>query len=191
VEESFFSMLPRITTFTALVAIAALPQLSAGQSGAVADSSISTGIPTLQASKVAAVAATKQHRDRTPFVFYGVLGAAAAMSAVLHVDPDSGGYDDGWSTATDFPDKAVHALAAWAITSVGVDLGVRPRYSALAVCAAGTAFEFAQGYVSTYDIAADCVGAAGAAAWQSWRARRRARSARRMPVPSTTISATR
>ena len=43
---------------------------------------------------------------------------------------------------------------------------------------AGTAFEFAQGYVSMYDIAADCVGAAGAAAWQSWRARRRARAAR-------------
>lgn len=96
---------------------------------------------------------------------------------MLHVDPDSGGYDDGWTTATDFPDKAVHALAAWAITTVGVDLGARPRHAALAVCAAGTAFEFAQGYASPYDVAADCVGAAGAALWQSWRARRRERTA--------------
>jgi hypothetical protein len=73
----------------------------------------------------------------------------------------------------------VHALAAWAITSVGVDLGARPRYAALAVCAAGTAFEFAQGYVSPYDVAADCIGAGGAALWQSWRAKRRARPAAR------------
>ena len=113
-----------------------------------------------------------------PLVFYGALGAAAGAVAIFHVDPDTGGYRDGWTTATDFPDKAVHALAAWAITSVGVDLGVRPRYSAIAVCTAGTAFEFAQGYVSAYDIAADCVGATGAAAWRSWRARRRAREKR-------------
>ena len=42
------------------------------------------------------------------------------------------------------------------LTGVGVDLGVRPKYSALAVCMAGNAVEFAQGYVSLYDIAADC-----------------------------------
>ena len=84
---------------------------------------------------------------------------------------------DGWTTATDFPDKAVHALAAWAITGVGIDLGARPRYAAIAVCGAGVAFEFAQGYVSVYDTAADCAGAIGAATWQSWRARRKARAA--------------
>jgi len=115
--------------------------------------------------------------DRLPMVFYGALATAAVTVAVLHVDPDSGGYRDGWTTATDFPDKAVHALAAWAITNVGIDLGARPRYAALAVCAAGTAFEFAQGYASPYDVAADCAGATGAALWQGWRARRRARSA--------------
>jgi hypothetical protein len=115
--------------------------------------------------------------ERLPMIFYGALATGAAAAAILHVDPDSGGYRDGWTTATDFPDKAVHALAAWAITSVGVDLGARPRYAAVAVCAAGTAFEFAQGYVSAYDVAADCAGAAGAGLWQSWRARRRAREA--------------
>ena len=53
----------------------------------------------------------------------------------------------------------------------------RMRNAAIAVCAAGTAFEFAQGYVSPYDIAADCIGATGAALWQSWRASRRERAA--------------
>lgn len=137
----------------------------------LADSTRTSG-PSLAAARVAARGV---RRDRLPVVFYGALATAAVTVAVLHVDPDSGGYRDGWTTATDFPDKAVHALAAWAITNVGVDLGARPRYAALAVCAAGTAFEFAQGYVSPYDIAADCAGATGAALWQSWRARRRAR----------------
>jgi hypothetical protein len=126
-------------------------------------------------TRVAASASRTRKHDVLPLLFYGALGGAAIATAVFHVDPDTGGYRDGWTTATDFPDKAVHALAAWAISSIGIDLGVRPRYSAAAVCAAGTAFEFAQGYVSIYDIAADCVGAAGAAAWQAWRVRRRAR----------------
>ena len=135
-------------------------------------------IPTAEAARVAVAVPASKTRNRLPIVFYGALGVGATTALALHVDPDSGGYRDGWTTATDFPDKAVHALAAWAITTVGVDLGARPRYAALAVCAAGTAFEFAQGYVSVYDVAADCVGAVGAAAFQSWRAKRRARSSR-------------
>ena len=132
-------------------------------------------IPTADAARAAVVKGTRT-RERLPLVFYGALGAAASTAFILRVDPDSGGYHDGWTTATDFPDKAVHALAAWAITTVGIDFGARPRYAALSVCAAGTAFEFAQGYVSAYDIAADCVGAAGAAAFRSWRTKRRARA---------------
>lgn len=133
--------------------------------------------PTVDAARVGATKhSVKKSHDRLPLVFYGALGGAAVTAAVFHVDPDTGGYRDGWTTATDFPDKAIHALAAWAITSVGVDLGAKPKYSAAAVCAAGTAFEFAQGYVSVYDIAADCAGAVGAAAWQAWRARRRAKA---------------
>lgn len=156
--------------------VAAFRAASAQQSVVQPDSVIPASIPSAAAAQ-AAVAPTKaKSRDRLQVVFYGALGAAAATAAVLHVDPDSGGYHDGWNTATDFPDKAVHALAAWAITNVGIDLGARPRHAALAVCAAGTAFEFAQGYVSVYDIVADCAGAAGAAAWQSWRARRRTRT---------------
>ncbi len=102
-------------------------------------------------------------------LFYGALIAGAALSFQISVDPDEGGYKDGWSTAAAFPDKAVHALAGWALTGVGVDLGARPWVAAASVCAAGAAFELSQGYVSNIDIAADCVGAAGAALWRNWR----------------------
>ncbi|HUQ80982.1 MAG TPA: hypothetical protein VM076_07595 [Gemmatimonadaceae bacterium] len=180
-------MRPRLSVCLPLILLVVLPRLGSAQSVVTADTVIVPGIPTAHAAQVAATAARTSGRERLPIVFYGVLGAAAVTSAVLHIDPDSGGYRDGWKTATDFPDKAVHALAAWAVTSVGVDLGVRPHYSALAVCAAGTAFEFAQGYVSVYDIAADCAGAAGAAAWRSWRARRKALAVK---TPAT-VSATR
>ena len=173
-------MVTRLTATTALAfSLLAAPRLRAQQPSSVGDTipALAPG-PTNAAAKTAVRAPRVEQRDRLPLVFYGVLGSAAVATAVFHVDPDSGGYRDGWTTATDFPDKAVHALAAWAITGIGVDLGVRPRYAALAVCGAGTAFEFAQGYVSPYDIAADCVGAVGAATWQSWRAKRKARAAR-------------
>lgn len=164
----------------ALVAFALVspPWIEAQATTSAADSAqaVSLAGPASSATRSAAGTPRAHKRDTLPLVFYGALGGAALATAVFHVDPDTGGYRDGWTTATNFPDKAVHGLAAWALTNVGVDLGVRPKYSAAAVCAAGTAFEFAQGYVSVYDIAADCVGAVGAAAWQTWRARRRARA---------------
>ncbi len=179
-------MPPRLTCALAFVSLSLLAAAPAGAQGTVSDS-LRAAIPSIEAARVAAPAssglepsetnASARGVGRLPIVFYSALAGAAGIAAVLHVDPDSGGYDDGWTTATDFPDKAVHALAAWAITTVGVDLGARPRHAALAVCAAGTAFEFAQGYASPYDIAADCVGATGAALWQTWRARRRERAA--------------
>jgi hypothetical protein len=182
-------MPPRSALILALASVVASSRVARAQAISVMDSTQGAAIPSARAAQAAVSAARVERRDRLPVVFYGVLGAAAVTAAVLHVDPDPGGYHDGWNTATDFPDKAVHALAAWAITNVGIDLGARPRYAALAVCGAGTAFEFAQGYVSVYDIAADCAGAAGAAVWQSWRARRRARAAAHPPAP--TVSATR
>jgi hypothetical protein len=172
-------VLTRLAAILAFVCSLLVPTFAAAQQAtAVADTAPSAVVPTTDAARAGIAPARVQKRDRLPLVFYGALGGAAVAVAAFHVDPDTGGYRDGWTTATDFPDKAVHALAAWAITNVGVDLGVQPRYSAAAVCAAGTAFEFAQGYVSVYDIAADCVGAVGAAAWQSWRAKRRARAKR-------------
>ena len=170
-------MINRCLTTAILCTTVWFPHAAAGQQSASAADSLQTpALPRADAARTGASPQRRKRHDRLPLVFYGALGGAAVGAAVFHVDPDTGGYRDGWTTATDFPDKAVHALAAWALTSIGVDLGVRPRYSATAVCAAGTAFEFAQGYVSIYDIAADCAGAAGSAAWQAWRARRRART---------------
>jgi hypothetical protein len=165
----------RLALTLAFASSLAASRVRGQQAATEADSTARPAIPAAEAARAGIAPSRVEKRDRLPLLFYGALGAAATTAAVLRVDPDSGGYRDGWATATDFPDKAVHALAAWAITTVGVDLGARPRYAAAAVCAAGTAFEFAQGYVSVYDVAADCVGAAGAAAWQSWRAKRRAR----------------
>jgi hypothetical protein len=180
----------RLRRALAVVSLSSAAAATAGAQQASVSDSLRPAIPSIEAARAGAPAAqssssaaadgtsaTSRRHDRLPIVFYSALGTAAGAAAMLHVDPDSGGYRDGWTTATDFPDKAVHALAAWAITTVGVDLGARPRHAALAVCAAGTAFEFAQGYASPYDIAADCIGATGAAIWQSWRARRRDRAA--------------
>ena len=178
-------MVTRLVAITVLASSLVAPQAHAQQSSARDTVSAPAAGPTNSTAQAAVGAARVERHDKPSIVFYGVLGSAAVASAVFHVDPDTGGYRDGWTTATDFPDKAVHALAAWAITGVGVDLGVRPRYAALAVCGAGTAFEFAQGYVSPYDIAADCVGAVGAAVWQSWRAKRKARAVRAAPAIPT------
>lgn len=105
------------------------------------------------------------------WLFYGGVGAGVVAVRAFHLDSDPGGYHDGFGTESTFPDKAVHVLAAWSITNLGTDLKVGAWKSALAVCAGGVGFEFAQGYVSPYDIGANCLGAAGAAAWRTWVSR--------------------
>jgi hypothetical protein len=185
-------MLSRLPIAIAFVIYITVPRAGVSQqSGAAPDTIAQSPIPSVQSARTAASSPRAKGRDKLPIVFYGALTAGAVTAAVLRVDPDTGGYRDSWTTATDFPDKAVHALAAWAITNVGVDLGAKPRYAALAVCAAGTAFEFAQGYVSVYDVAADCGAAAAAGAWQSWRARRKAKAAKKRAVPPPTVAASR
>ena len=111
------------------------------------------------------------HTKARIIFFTGVTGALAANYR-MKIDKDPGGYTDAWTTSSMFPDKGVHGLAAFALTSVGVDLGVRPWTSAMTICAAGIAFEYTQGYVSRYDIGADCIGASGAALWRSFRGSR-------------------
>ena len=105
-----------------------------------------------------------------PYVFFGAMAAGLAVNSVVHLDRDPGGYRDTWNTEASFPDKVVHGLAAFALTSVGVDLKVRPLLSAATTCAAGAIFESTQGYVSRYDIGADCAGAVVAGLWRHWRA---------------------
>ena len=107
-----------------------------------------------------------------PYVFFGAVAAGLAVNSFVHVDRDPGGYRDTWNTESSFPDKVVHGLSAFALTSVGVDLRVRPFVAALTTCAAGAIFEKTQGYVSRYDIGADCAGAALAGLWRHWRAPR-------------------
>ena len=186
-------MLSRLSAAIPFVLSLVLPSAGLSQQSATfpSDTSAQSLTPSIETARAAATRSRTTGRDKLPIVFYSALTAGAATAAVLRVDPDTGGYHDGWTTATDFPDKAVHALAAWAITNIGVDLGAKPRYAALAVCGAGTAFEFAQGYVSVYDIAADCGAAAAAGAWQSWRARRKAKAAKKPPVPAPVVSASR
>jgi hypothetical protein len=111
------------------------------------------------------------HR-KAPIVFFAGLAGGLAANARIKLDQDPGGYTDSWRTSSMFPDKGVHGLAAFALTSVGVDLGVKPWTSAMTICAAGVAFEYTQGYVSRYDIGADCIGASGAALWRSLRGSR-------------------
>lgn len=118
------------------------------------------------------IAVTPARRaSKLPLLFYGGLTAGVVAVRAFHLDSDPGGYHDGIRTKSLFPDKAVHMLAAWVVTSFGSDLKVGAWKSAAAVCATGVGFELAQGYVSGYDIGANCLGAAGAAAWHSWLGR--------------------
>jgi hypothetical protein len=118
------------------------------------------------------ISALKPQSHVLPYVFFGAMAAGLAVNSVVHLDHDPGGYRDTWNTEASFPDKVVHGLAAFALTSVGVDLRVRPLVSAVTTCAAGAIFESTQGYVSRYDIGADCAGAALAGLWRHWRASR-------------------
>ena len=117
-------------------------------------------------------------RPHAATVFYGLVAVGTLAAFELRLDPDEGGYQDGWQTKAPFPDKVVHALASFALTSVGADVGARPWLAATAVCAAGAAFEYSQGYVSYMDISANCLGATGAALWKSWTKSRDARAGR-------------
>ena len=168
--------------------LAGLAESASGQSladarvGAAADSTARVGVaraaPDSAPSAPNAPAARAARSPWSPRVFYGATALALVGTAVLRADPDTGGYRDGWRTFASFPDKAIHFGAAWALTTLGLDLDVSPRRAALFVCAAGAGYEVAQGYVSPYDIAADCAGAAGAALWRSWRDRSKRRAAR-------------
>src|SRR5687768_18265656 len=116
-------MPPRLTRALAFVSLSLFAAAPASAQGTVSDS-LRAAIPSIEAARVAASPSpgsepgesnsVARRSDHLQIVFYSALAGAAGIAAVLHVDPDSGGYDDGWTTATDFPDKAVHALAAWA-----------------------------------------------------------------------------
>ena len=113
-------MLSRLSAILAFVLYLATPSAGVSQQSAAAlpDTSAQEPIPSIESARAAAATPRAKARDKLPLVFYGVLTAGAATAAVLHVDPDTGGYHDGWTTATDFPDKAIHALASWAMRPI-------------------------------------------------------------------------
>ena len=164
-----------VAAAVALAAVSGLPTAAAAQTNILQPLIPLSSLPIAEASaRTDSTEASSRKLTvsrRTSHLFYGALLTGAALSFNYRVDPDEGGYEDKWNTLANFPDKGVHALAAFALTGVGVDLGARPWVAAASVCAAGAAFEFSQGYVSKMDIAADCVGAAGAALWRTWRSR--------------------
>lgn len=106
-----------------------------------------------------------------PAVVYALLLAlGVVVAAVLKLDRDAGGYRDTWGTQASFPDKAVHAVAAFALTCAAAVVGVQPWLAGGLTLASGVAFEFVQGYASRKDMVADAVGALGAALWWTlWR----------------------
>jgi len=145
---------------------------SAARHGASADSSVRHDSAAIAPVAPVAPAMISLRPSRSPKVFFGLMAAGVTAVRAFHLDSDPGGYKDGMRTYTDFPDKGVHALAAWALTNAGVDMKLSPWKSAATVVGAGVGYEFAQGYVSKYDIAADAIGAVSAAAWRHWRASR-------------------
>jgi hypothetical protein len=127
---------------------------------------------TPDSGQAARTQAQARRGSRLPMVFFGAMTAGLVANSFVHADRDPGGYEDSWNTETPFNDKVVHGLAAFALTSVGVDLKVRPVFAALTTCATGAIFEATQGYVSSYDIMADCAGATVAGLWRHWRSSR-------------------
>lgn len=151
-------------------AIALVVLLGAAHSArAQGDFRAAAATPEDTASESRTSSVIKRSSHVLPYVFFGAMAAGLAVNSVVHLDRDPGGYRDTWNTEASFPDKVVHGLAAFALTSVGVDLRVRPLVSAVTTCAAGAIFESTQGYVSRYDIGADCAGAALAGLWRHWR----------------------
>lgn len=94
-----------------------------------------------------------------------VVGACLVAIAHFGIDRDSpaqyGVAGDGFTTTAVFPDKLVHALAAYALT-LTFALYLPTAAAVVLVLAAGVGLEFAQGHVSYFDILADAIGAAAA-----------------------------
>ena len=104
--------LPRPAVVLALASLLLAPPVAAAQQAAPDDTTLRAPIPTVAAARVGASAADAApaparadagRHQRLPVIFYGALGAAAVTAAVLHVDPDSGGYRDGWTTSRTRP----------------------------------------------------------------------------------------
>lgn len=94
-------------------------------------------------------------------VIAGVIVLAAGLALGM-IDHDAGGYVDQWNTTGRFPDKAVHAVCAVALTLALAQLG-SIAYAVAVTVAAGLLLELGQsqrgGFFSKWDLAADIAGA--------------------------------
>lgn len=103
-------------------------------------------------------AAERRSRWRAPLG----AGATFGLAALTELGRANGrdGTTAGWRSTRPFYKTYAHGVAAFALADVGVDMGLAPWRSASVVCGAGAVYELVQGYVSRWDIAADCVGGA-------------------------------
>lgn len=136
--------------------------------------------------RLAAEAAAKRDSSKKPLVskkvFAGAVGAALVATKVFKLDQDpcpngalvctTGSYKDGLMTTQPFSDKAWHGASAWMLTGACTDLDIGKWKCATITTVAGIGFEFAQGYVSVWDIGADALGAFGHAAFKQFVARK-------------------
>jgi hypothetical protein len=86
------------------------------------------------------------------------LVAGAGANALLHYDPDHGGYVDSWGTE----DKWTHFALGALLAQSSMEMGVPARWSVPLTCAGAVGYEASQGYMSWRDATASCGGAAAA-----------------------------
>lgn len=118
----------------------------------------------LPATARAQRAAERRPRWRAPHE----IGATFALAALGELGRARGrdGTTAGWRSTQPFYKSYAHGVAAFALADVGVDMGLAPWQSASVVCGAGVMYEIVQGYVSRYDIVADCAGGGLDALWR-------------------------
>lgn len=95
------------------------------------------------------------------------LVAGAGANALLHYDPDRGGYVDSWGTE----DKWTHFALGALLAQSSMEMGVPARWSVPLTCAGAVGYEASQGYMSWRDATASCGGAVMAAGFR-WVLRR-------------------
>jgi hypothetical protein len=112
--------------------------------------------------------ASALHPRLGPTPVYAVsLVAGAGANALLHYDPDRGGYADSWGTE----DKWTHFALGALLAQSSMEMGVPARWSVPLTCAGAIGYEASQGYMSWRDATASCGGAITAAGFR-WVLRR-------------------
>ena len=105
-----------------------------------------------------------QKRETATSVY--ILGSFAVISsnAIWGWDTDTGNYPNKL-----YPEKFLaHSGSAFVLTQVAIGFHVKPSTAVIITSVAGVGFEFSQGHVNGYDIAADISGAFAGALVANW-----------------------